>query len=180
VQFQGDKGRRLRIGNFVSIGPDVKIFVGRQGRHPLDLLSTFPIGMLSPGPFKPARATYSRVFQNSLDVTIGSDVWIGTNAVVLAGIEIGHGAVIGAQSLITKPVPPYSVVGGVPARVIKPRFSQDIVARLLAVRWWDLPLKLLLENLDDLFFEREMHVVADRLEALRALHDANGSGALST
>lgn len=70
---------------------------------------------------------------------IGSDVWIGYEAVILAGVTIGDGAVIGARAVVTKDVPPYTIVGGVPAKSIRKRFSDDIITALLELRWWDWP-----------------------------------------
>jgi virginiamycin A acetyltransferase len=71
------------------------------------------------------------------DIIIGNDVWIGYEAVIMSGVTIGDGAVVGARALITKDVPPYTVVGGVPAKVIKRRFSDEIIAELLILKWWD-------------------------------------------
>ena len=93
------------------------------------------------------------------DIRIGNDVWIGEDAKILSGVTIGDGAVIGANSLVTKNVPPYAVVGGVPAKIIKYRFPENVISRLLQIKWWDwdyaylyfaVPL-LLNENFDELF-----------------------------
>ena len=76
-------------------------------------------------------------WDNKGDIVIGNDVWIGYEAVILAGVMIGDGAVIGARAVVTKDVPPYTVVGGVPAKEIKKRFSQQTIEELLRLKWWD-------------------------------------------
>lgn len=168
VYFQGDPGRKLSIGNFVSIGPDVKIFCGRQGSHPLDLLSTFPLAMLYPNGAGGNADKTSRVFAKNLDVTIGNDVWIGANAVVLAGTTIGHGSVIATGGIVNSSIPPYTLAGGVPARPIRLRFEQAVVDRLLELAWWELPIETLLANLPTLFFEPDSGKFLPVLERLRA------------
>lgn len=81
------------------------------------------------------------------DIVIGNDVWIGYEAVILAGVTIGDGAVIGSRAVVTKDVPPYTIVGGVPARTIRRRFDEDIVEELLRLRWWDWPEEVIKENI---------------------------------
>ncbi|HIU31188.1 MAG TPA: CatB-related O-acetyltransferase [Candidatus Caccousia avistercoris] len=73
------------------------------------------------------------------DIFVGSDVWIGYEAVIMAGVTVGDGAVVGARALVTRDVPPYAVVGGVPARVIRKRFPEETVKKLLALQWWNWP-----------------------------------------
>lgn len=80
---------------------------------------------------------------------IGNDVWIGINSTILNNVVIGDGAVIGAGAVVTKDVSPYSVVGGVPARLIKFRFSEEQIDRLLRIKWWDWPLELISQRIDD-------------------------------
>ena len=76
-----------------------------------------------------------------------NDVWIGYEAVILAGVTIGDGAIIGARAVVTKDVPPYTIVGGVPAKFIRKRFSDDTINELLSMRWWDLPPEKILERI---------------------------------
>lgn len=76
-------------------------------------------------------------WDNKGDIVIGNDVWIGYEAVIMSGVTIGDGAIIGTRALVTKDVPPYTIVGGVPARQIRKRFSEDIISSLLDVRWWE-------------------------------------------
>lgn len=99
------------------------------------------------------------------DCVIGNDVWIGCNATILRGVTIGDGAVIGANSLVNKDVPPYAIVGGTPARVLKYRFADDIIKRLLTIKWWDIPVALISEN-SDLFNTEPSHSVLDKIQQL--------------
>lgn len=123
------------IGSFSSIGPDV--LLGGLGIHPVDKLSTHPA-------FYSLRLQAGITFarQNSVlelpRTRIGNDVWIGAGSIVLDGIEIGDGSIIAAGTVVTKPVPPYAVVGGVPAKVIRYRFDEPTIAALLNWRWWSL------------------------------------------
>lgn len=154
----------LAIGKYCSIAADVEIYVGRQGRHTTDFLSTYPIGLVH-GPISTSEV--SDAHKGDLSVTIGSDVWIGRGAQIMAGTTIGDGAVIGAKSLVTADVPPYAIAVGTPAKVIRMRFGEGQVARLLAVRWWDLAPDVLAQNVD-IFATRDIERVIGRLEQLRA------------
>jgi len=124
----------LHIGAFCSIADDVSIFVGRHGRHNIDRLSSFPIGMVFGK--VPESGSNSRQPEN-LSVKIGNDVWIGRGALILAGVTIGDGAVIGARAVVTNDVEPYSVVAGVPAKVLRMRFGAEVVEKLKRIRWWE-------------------------------------------
>lgn len=87
-------------------------------------------------------------WDNKGDIVIGNDVWIGYEAVIMAGVTIGDGAIIGTRAVVTKDVPPYTIVGGVPARQIRKRFSEDMIAYLLALKWWDWPIEKISENIE--------------------------------
>jgi acetyltransferase-like isoleucine patch superfamily enzyme len=147
----GDK-RKLTIGAFCSIAENVKIFVGTFGIHPVHLPSTFPLSQL----YSISSDSYDRshLFGN-LDTTIGSDVWIGRDSTIFSGLTIGDGAVIGTGALVTKDVPPYSIVGGVPAKVIRYRFEKDVVRDLLDLKWWELSDHIIIENLH-LFYQTDL------------------------
>lgn len=129
---------RLKIGKFCSIACGAK-FLMNSANHTLGSLSTYTFPLFydewahGMGP--------EAAWDNKGDITIGNDVWIGYEAVILAGVTVGDGAIIGTRAVVTKDVPPYTIVGGVPAKPIRLRFSQDKIDRLLALKWWDWPSK---------------------------------------
>lgn len=128
-------GDRLKIDKFCSVACGAK-FLFTSGNHSLRSLSTytFPIFYeqwgLDPKNIRDA-------WDNKGDIVIGNDVWIGYEAVILSGVTVGDGAVIGTRAVVTKDVPPYTIVGGVPARPIRRRFDPQTIARLEELRWWD-------------------------------------------
>lgn len=135
---------RLRVGAFCSFAPGVQIFGG--GRHRVDWVTTYPLrirwdlhGAHTDGHPAPGR-----------DVTIGNDVWIGAEAVVLDGVTIGDGAAVATRSVVTKDVRPYAIVGGNPARELRLRFPDEQVEALLALRWWDWPDERIRERVGEL------------------------------
>ena len=130
------------IGKFCSIAKGVKIGLGK---HPVTFISTSPIFYSPWNPLKKILLKELK-FKDSEKAIIGNDVWIGVNVTVLDGVKIGNGAVIGANSLVTKDVLPFSIVGGVPAKEIKKRFSQIIINSIEDSKWWDMPIA---------FFEEE-------------------------
>jgi acetyltransferase-like isoleucine patch superfamily enzyme len=120
------------IGSFVSIANGVVI---GGGRHPMEWVGMSPV-------FYEGRDSIQTKFSRHVRdavrrVAIGNDVWIGHSAILLPGVEIGNGAVVGAGAVVTKAVPAYAIVAGNPARVIRYRFSESVIQRLLASRWWD-------------------------------------------
>lgn len=133
---------RLIIGSFCSIGSGASfIMAGNQG-HRNDWVSTFPFFyMKEEAAFAGAHDGYAPAG----DTVVGSDVWIGSEAMIMAGVRIGHGAIIGSRSLVTKDVEPYTVVGGNPAKPIRKRFSDADIDRLLEMAWWDWPLEQIAE-----------------------------------
>jgi acetyltransferase-like isoleucine patch superfamily enzyme len=138
VVFQAGK---LKIGKFCSIAWDVTIYLG--GNHRLDWFALYPFG----GARWPEAEGLEDVLGGKGDVTIGNDVWIGSNVIIMSGVTIGDGAVLGAGSVVTSDVEPYTVVAGNPAKVIKKRFSDEVVARLLELRWWDWPDEKIRKNI---------------------------------
>ena len=135
---------RLYIGKFCSIACGAR-FLFNSANHTLRSLSnyTFPIFYEAWGHgMSPAEA-----WDNKGDIVIGNDVWIGYDAVIMAGVTVGDGAVIGARAMVTKDVPPYTIVGGVPARPIRKRFPDETVKALLRLRWWDWPLEQIAEGM---------------------------------
>ncbi|MFZ6693182.1 type B chloramphenicol O-acetyltransferase [Undibacterium sp. SXout20W] len=129
---------KLIIGSFCSIGSGASfIMAGNQG-HRYDWASSFPFFyMKEEAAFKDAVDAFQKVG----DTVVGSDVWIGSEAMIMAGVKIGHGAVIGSRALVTKDVEPYTIVGGNPAKMIKKRFSDVEISMLLEMEWWDWPLE---------------------------------------
>lgn len=142
---KGDFNHSLKIGSFCSIADDVSIFVGTHGRHSIDHLSSFPLNMIYG---KPSKRIPSRYEVGNLSVSIGNDVWIGRGATIMAGISIGNGAVVASRAVVTKDVAPFSIVGGIPAKLIRYRFSHDIIEKIQALRWWDWSDDLIKKNLD--------------------------------
>lgn len=128
-------GDKLKIGKFSSIACGAK-FIFTSANHTMHSLSnyTFPIFFEEWGlDAKNIRSAWD----NKGDIVVGNDVWIGYEAVILSGVTIGDGAVIGARAVVTKDVPPYTVVGGVPARPIKKRFDDETIAKLKKLSWWN-------------------------------------------
>lgn len=141
------------IGNFCSIASNVSI---APGLHPTSGVSTHPSFFLKNTPLVVTFADRD-FFDSAKKVTIGHDVWIGENVIILDGITIGTGAIIAAGSVVTKDVEPYSIMGGVPAKIIKYRFSDDIILELLKSEWWNIPNSWFVSNF------KSMHNISDFL-----------------
>ena len=130
----------VKTGNFCSIGGGVKVFI--DGNHRIDTFSSFPFHIF---PSTQSRSTWAP-WGKSVP-TIGNDVWIGAEALIFSGVSIGDGAVVAARSVVTKPVPPYAVVAGNPARVVKYRFDEPTIQAFLELKWWDLPDEVIFREL---------------------------------
>lgn len=128
---------RLTIGKFCSIACGAK-FIFNCANHTLKSLSTYTFPLFSEEWDLPKAEVFT-AWDNKGDIIIGNDVWIGYDAVIMAGIHIGDGAIIGTRAVVTKDVEPYSIVGGVPAKEIRKRFAPDVVAKLLELKWWNWP-----------------------------------------
>lgn len=126
---------RLIIGKFCSIACGAK-FIFNCANHTLTSLSTYTFPLFFEEWDLP-KSEVATAWNNKGDIVIGNDVWIGYYAVIMAGVTIGDGAIIGTRAVVTKDVEPYSIVGGVPAKEIRKRFSPDIVARLQKLQWWN-------------------------------------------
>ena len=138
-------GDTLTIGKFCSIACGAK-FIFNAANHALGSLSTYPFPIF----FEEWGLDVSHIteaWDNKGDIVIGSDVWIGYEAVIFAGVTIGDGAIIGTRAVVTKDVPPYTIVGGVPAKPIRKRFSDATISALLTEQWWDWPEEKIARNL---------------------------------
>jgi acetyltransferase-like isoleucine patch superfamily enzyme len=135
---------KLKIGRYCSIAQDVNIALGH---HRTDTVSSYPFQTLNSWfqdwPGSPNVLDHG----TNGDVEIGSDVWIATGVFIASGVKIGHGAVIAAQSVVTKDIPPYAIVGGNTARLLRYRFDEQTIERLLELKWWDWPAERVNRNL---------------------------------
>ena len=137
----------LSIGKFCSIACGAK-FIFNAANHTLNSLSTYPFSIMFEEWGLPTDTnSVAQAWDNHGNITIGNDVWVGYEAVIFSGVTIGDGAIIGTRAVVTKDVPPYTIVGGVPARPIRRRFSEDVIARLEELRWWDWDEKKIGRNL---------------------------------
>jgi acetyltransferase-like isoleucine patch superfamily enzyme len=125
---------RLSIGKYCSLADEVTILLG--GNHRVDWVTTYPFSAFDAWP---EAAEIPGHPATKGDVVIGHDVWIGHGACILSGVTIGHGAVVAARAVVTKDVPPYTIVGGNPARALHRRFDEPVVEALLELAWWDWP-----------------------------------------
>lgn len=128
---------RLIIGKFCSIACGAK-FLFNSANHTLASLSTYPFPLFFEE-WGLEKHNVAESWDNKGDIIIGNDVWIGFEAVILAGVTIGDGAIIGTRAVVTKDVPPYTIAGGVPAKPIKKRFDEDTISDLLHIKWWNWP-----------------------------------------
>lgn len=151
-------GRFVSIGNRSEIGPS---------QHPTGWLSSSPV--FYSDVFSRSAARHPP-FQQLKPVVIGSDVWIGANTGVMGGVTIGHGAVVAFGAVVTGDVLPYAIVGGVPAKLIRFRFSEEVISRLLAFEWWA----------DDVVAAREAGLVVDWTDPERALDQLGAARAAGT
>lgn len=136
---------RLIIGKFCSLACGVR-FLFNSANHSMKSLSTYPFPLFFEE-WGLDKKDVAASWDNKGDIVIGNDVWIGYEAVVMAGVTIGDGAVIGTRAVVTKDVPPYTIVGGIPAKPIRKRFCEETIAALLAMKWWDWPEEKISENL---------------------------------
>jgi len=137
--FVGDK---LIIGKFCMIASDT-IFIMNGANHLTDAISTYPFAIFGEDW---ANAMDGKTYPTKGDTIIGNDVWIGHNVTIMPGIKIGDGAIIATNATVTKNVPPYTIVGGNPAKEIKKRFSEEQISTLLDVKWWDWDIKKITQN----------------------------------
>ncbi len=130
-------GDKLVIGKFCSIACGAK-FIFTSANHTLSSLSTYPFPLFYEEWDTPI-SEVATAWDNKGNIVVGSDVWIGYEAVILSGVHIGDGAIIGTRAVVTRDVEPYTIVGGVPARPIRKRYDPMTIRKLEDLRWWDLP-----------------------------------------
>lgn len=141
--FTGDK---LIIGKFCMIASDVT-FIMNGANHLTDVITTYPFAIFGNAW---ANAMEGKNYPSKGNIVVGNDVWIGYNATIMAGVTIGDGAIIGTNSVVTKDVEPYAIVGGNPAKLIKKRFSDDEIKDLLEIKWWDWEIEKITRNVQNL------------------------------
>lgn len=139
-------GDKLKVGKFCSIARGAK-FLFTSANHTMHSISTYPFPIF----FEEWGLDVTNItsaWDNKGDIVIGNDVWIGYEAVVLSGVTIGDGAIIGTRAVVTKDVPSYTIVGGIPAKPIRKRFSDEVISKLLELQWWNWPENRIKENID--------------------------------
>jgi len=141
--FTGDK---LIIGKFCMIASDVT-FIMNGANHLHDSISTFPFAIFGKDW---SSAMEGKTYPSKGNTTIGNDVWIGYGATIMPGVTVGDGAIIATKSVVTKDVEPYAIVGGNPAQMIRKRFSEDFIAELLALSWWNWPIEKITKHIHQL------------------------------
>jgi len=139
-------GDRLIIGRFVAIAQGAQ-FIMNGANHPMGGFSTFPFGTLG---FVPGEPHGAEGDPPRGDTVIGNDVWIGREAVIMPGVNVGDGAIIGAHAVVSRQVPPYAVVVGNPGQVVRHRFDAATIAALLAIRWWDWPVEHIMRHVAEI------------------------------
>ena len=140
-------GDRLIIGKFCAIARGIE-FVMNGANHRMNCVTTYPFNIMGHGWQDTVPALADLPFKG--DTVVGNDVWIGQNVTVMPGVHIGDGAIIGANSVVTRDIPPYCIAAGNPCRVRKKRFDEDLTAYLLELRWWDWDAEKITKNLDAL------------------------------
>jgi virginiamycin A acetyltransferase len=135
---------RLIIGRYCAIAWGTR-FIMSGGNHPMIGVGTYPF-MMFPGAWNEATSDVVGMLPSRGDTVVGNNVWIGYQATVMPGVRIGDGAIIGAGSVVTADIPPYGIVGGNPARLIRQRFTPDEIELLLRVAWWDWPVEKVTEH----------------------------------
>ena len=165
------------IGKFCSIAEGVCI---GPSFHPIDRISTHPFTYRRDEDRKYGEIVTPtdkvRPYNGCKAVTIGNDVWIGRNAIIMDGVTVGTGAVVGAAAVVTKDVPPYAIVAGVPAKVLRYRFTPETVNRLLESRWWDYPFDFILNELDFEDVQRSLDILESNKHLLENDAAATGEG----
>lgn len=136
---------KLIIGKFCSIACGAK-FLFNSANHSMASLSTYPFPLFFEE-WGLDKRNVTESWDNKGNIIIGNDVWIGFEALILAGVSIGDGAIIGSRAVVTKDIPPYTIAAGVPARPIRKRFDDDTISNLIKIKWWNWPDEIITENI---------------------------------
>lgn len=144
-EFLNDK---LIIGKFCQIGAGVE-FIMNGANHLMSGLTTYPFNIFSKDLNQKSPSLKKLPFKG--DTILGNDVWVGQNVTFLPGVKIGDGVIIGANSVVASDIPPYSIAVGNPCKVIKKRFDDETIEKLLKLKWWDYPIEIIEKNIDKLF-----------------------------
>lgn len=144
---------RLIIGKFCSIASGAK-FIFNGANHTLRSLSTYPFPVMANE--WDLEVPVNQSWDNKGDIVIGNDVWIGYEAIIMAGVTIGDGAIIGTRAVVTKDVKPYTIVGGIPAKKIRMRFSDEHIDLLMKLKWWNWSEQTIRQNLDQIMNPEKM------------------------
>ena len=139
-------GDRLIIGKFCSIASGTKFIMG-PANHRISSVTAYPFQVFG-GVWSERTPPHLDQLPRKGDTVVGNDVWIGRESVIMPGVNIGDGAIVAARAVVTKDVPPYTIVGGVPARPIRRRFSDSEIDQLLELKWWDWPEEKIAANLN--------------------------------
>lgn len=155
--YDWGEGATLRIGAYCSIAEGSKILLG--GGHRTDWVTTYPfeVFLKAAKHVKGARLTKG-------DVNIGNDVWLGMDSLIMSGVTVGDGAVIGASAVVTKDIPPYAIVVGNPMRVVRMRFDEAVIEKLLEIQWWNWSEERI-EKFVPLLMNNDMQAFLDAAEA---------------
>ena len=144
----------IKTGKFCGIGSGLRFML--NGNHRMDGFTTYPLHILGiNAPTQPWGKSIPK---------IGNDIWIGMNVTIYSGVDVGDGAVIAGNSVVTKPVPPYAVVAGNPARIKKYRFPPEIIEKLLKYKWWDFPIEIIKMRLAPLY--NDINATVDEIEKI--------------
>ncbi|OGT38733.1 MAG: hypothetical protein A3F11_03665 [Gammaproteobacteria bacterium RIFCSPHIGHO2_12_FULL_37_14] len=133
---------KLIIGKFVQIAHGVQ-FITSSANHQMDGFSTYPFAVFG----EPWSSSYETRWPNKGDTIVGNDVWIGHESLIMPAVSIGDGAIIASRSVVTKDIPPYTIVAGNPAKVIRKRFDEETMLSLLEIKWWDWPIEVIHKNI---------------------------------
>jgi virginiamycin A acetyltransferase len=168
---------KLVIGRYCALATGVR-FVMAGANHPTSGVSTFPFAIFG-GVWAERTLDLVMAAPSRGDTIVGNDVWIGYNAMVMPGVRIGNGAVVAAGAVVSKDVPPYGVVAGNPARLVRTRFDDSDVARLLRAAWWDWPVELVTEHARTIMAGQpaEIEVIAREHGRFRLAEEPPGNSA---